>query len=224
MCIEKNARYDPLTIDLKSGATLLAGANMGGKTTALKTTGLLTTMVHYGIPVPAKKMTTCLFKGIFALYKDKEKDGLSGFGTEITRCRKAFLTDSLNIIDEFASSTNPAEGEALATALVAYSEETPSQVSLFVTHFSKPLSIVKNIYMTGYLAESEALENSDDLFKHIDHRLIKKENIEIPRGAFTVAKALGLSDTILNKARRFFSQENEEGVKNVRTNGWRSET
>jgi len=201
-CLQKGLRYDPLTLSIAEGATLIVGTNMGGKTTALKTLGLLVLLAQAGIPAPAERFEFSLFSRIYALHKTKEQSGLSGFGSEIVRAKSAFSPFSLSMVDEFASSTNPSEGEALATALVAYAEEAPSQISVFVTHFSKPLSIASNIYTTGILRFEDRQNGCDieELYRLIDHRLYRLAVNEVPRGAFTVAKALGFSDTILEKA------------------------
>lgn len=206
-CHQKSLHYDPLTISLEEGAALIVGANMGGKTTALKTLGLLVLLTQAGIPAPADHLELPLFSRLFALYKTKEQSGLSGFGSEIVRAKSAFSPFSLSMIDEFASSTNPSEGEALATALVSYSKEVSNQISVFVTHFSKPLAIASNVYTTGILRleEGQSVNNVEALFRLVDHGLYRLPVHEIPKGAFTVAKALGFSDTILKKATTYLS-------------------
>ncbi len=205
---QKGLPYDPLTISLKEGATLVVGANMGGKTTALRTLGLLVLLAHMGIPTPTDRFELPLFSRIYALYKTKEQDGLSGFGSEIVRAKSAFSPFSLSLIDEFASSTNPSEGEALAAALVEHAHGVPNQISLFVTHYSKPLSITAEVYTTGILRsiDGQNYENLEALYRLIDHRLHRLAVREIPRGAFTVAKALGFSDTILEKATDYLNK------------------
>ncbi len=203
-CAERKRPYDCLDLELAYGVTLITGANMGGKTEALKAIGQLVFLCAMGIPIPAKKLETPLFKGIRSVYRTKEEAGLSGFGMEISRTTSALhrRRDRLILIDEFGSTTQPSEGEALAVALAAFFQKHPDALVVFVTHFSRLIPIVPNSYYTGMLKEGfpEHLPPYE-VSLWIDHTLRPIRSSKIPQVAFVIAQALGLPDEIIETAK-----------------------
>jgi DNA mismatch repair protein MutS2 len=117
----------PLTLALEADARqlIISGPNTGGKTVALKTTGLLALMGQAGLPVPAEAATLPLFASIYADIGDAqsiERD-LSSFSAHIVnvnRIAREATADSLILLDELGSATDPEEGAALAVALAAH--------------------------------------------------------------------------------------------------------
>ncbi len=204
LCAEQKRPYDCLDLELAYGVTLITGANMGGKTEALKTIGQLVFLCAMGIPIPAKKMDTPLFRGIRSIYRTKEEAGLSGFGMEISRTTSTLnqRTDRLILIDEFGSTTQPSEGEALAIALVAFFQKHPDSLVVFVTHFSRLIPRVPNAYYTGLLKEGfpEHLP-PNEVSLWIDHTVRPIHSKKIPQVALIIAQALGLPDEIIETAK-----------------------
>jgi DNA mismatch repair protein MutS2 len=117
----------PLTLALEPDARelIISGPNTGGKTVALKTTGLLAIMAQAGLPVPAEAATLPLFEAIYADIGDAQsiETNLSSFSAHIVnvdRIARAATEDSLVLLDELGSATDPEEGAALAVAIAGH--------------------------------------------------------------------------------------------------------
>ncbi len=118
----------PVTFELSEGRTalLVSGPNAGGKTVALKTAGLLTAMAASGLPVPAAEGTVLpIVDGYHVLVGDDQDvlEHLSTFSAYLARLRKV-LTEatpqSLVLLDELGSGTDPEEGSALAASVIEH--------------------------------------------------------------------------------------------------------
>jgi DNA mismatch repair protein MutS2 len=117
----------PLTLALEENARelIISGPNTGGKTVALKTTGLLALMAQAGLPVPAEAATFPLLGAIYADIGDAQsiETNLSSFSAHIInvdRIAREANQDSLVLLDELGSATDPEEGAALAVAISAH--------------------------------------------------------------------------------------------------------
>ena len=117
----------PITLALEQDARelIISGPNTGGKTVSLKTTGLLALMAQAGLPVPAEAATLPLFHAIYADIGDAQsiESNLSSFSAHVVnvdRIAKAADADSLVLLDELGSATDPEEGAALAVAIAAH--------------------------------------------------------------------------------------------------------
>jgi DNA mismatch repair protein MutS2 len=117
----------PLTLALEADARqlIVSGPNTGGKTVALKTTGLLALMAQAGLPVPAEEATLPLFTGIFADIGDAQsiESNLSSFSAHVVNVNRIAAEaseSSLVLLDELGSATDPEEGAALAVAIAGY--------------------------------------------------------------------------------------------------------
>ncbi len=117
----------PLTIILpaETRQLIISGPNTGGKTVSLKTLGLLSIMAQSGVPVPAEEAKLPLFQSIFADIGDAqsiERD-LSSFSAHVVnlnRISREATADSLVLLDELGSATDPEEGAALAVAVASH--------------------------------------------------------------------------------------------------------
>jgi DNA mismatch repair protein MutS2 len=116
----------PLDLELGGGrkTVVVTGPNAGGKTVALKTVGLLAMMHHHGLHVPADE-GTCLpmLSAVFADIGDSQsiENDLSTFSSHIRNIKRildAADSRSLVLLDEIGSSTDPAEGGALAVGIL----------------------------------------------------------------------------------------------------------
>src|SRR5207248_4615115 len=120
---------DPATavpIDLDLGrlrALVISGPNTGGKTVALKTLGLAALLHQAGLRPPADRATLPVFDTVLADIGDQQSiqmslSTFSGHLGNIIRILAAATERSLVLLDELAASTDPAEGSALAQALL----------------------------------------------------------------------------------------------------------
>lgn len=117
----------PLTVILppETKQLIISGPNTGGKTVSLKTLGLLALMAQSGIPVPAEEARLPLFTSVYADIGDAqsiERD-LSSFSAHVVnlnRISRETTTDSLVLLDELGSATDPEEGAALAVAIATH--------------------------------------------------------------------------------------------------------
>jgi DNA mismatch repair protein MutS2 len=117
----------PLTIILppETKQLIISGPNTGGKTVSLKTLGLLALMAQSGIPVPAEEAKLPLFTSVYADIGDAqsiERD-LSSFSAHVVnldRISREATADSLVLLDELGSATDPEEGAALAVAIASH--------------------------------------------------------------------------------------------------------
>jgi DNA mismatch repair protein MutS2 len=117
----------PLTLALEAAARqlIISGPNTGGKTVALKTTGLLALMAQTGLPVPADAAMFPLFGAIYADIGDAQsiETNLSSFSAHIVnvdRIAREADERSLVLLDELGSATDPEEGAALAVAIARH--------------------------------------------------------------------------------------------------------
>jgi DNA mismatch repair protein MutS2 len=127
----KSARGEPvIPIDLDLGGQVrilvITGPNMGGKTVALKTLGLLTLMGMAGLGVPAAEGTALgFFPAIVADIGDEQsiEENLSTFASHLRNLRRAVEEASprtLVLLDELGAGTDPAEGAALGQAVLEH--------------------------------------------------------------------------------------------------------
>ena len=209
--------FTPISISLHAGVAVVTGANMGGKTVTLRTVGLLASLVAYGMFVPAGYCRTCLYLYISILTGEYRAfvTGLSRFGYEIAALCTVLpeaQRRSLLLIDELASSTNPAEGSALAQAVAEHLAQLPS-ICLLTTHYDR-LAYLKGVAHWQVVGIShvpsvdlaEALTDSPtaarrDLAELMDYTLTPTEPTrQLPREALRVASHLGLPESILARA------------------------
>ena len=115
----------PVSLELggDSRVMLITGPNAGGKTVALKTVGLLALMAQSGLHVPADQAELPLFDGVFVDIGDQQsiEQALSTFSSHISNLLAIIgeiTAQSLILVDELGTSTDPEEGSALAQAIL----------------------------------------------------------------------------------------------------------
>jgi DNA mismatch repair protein MutS2 len=117
----------PLTLELTASERqlIISGPNTGGKTVTLKTTALLAMMAQAGLPIPATAASFPVFTAFLADIGDAQsiEAELSTFSAHITnldRLSRLANNQSLVLLDELGSSTDPEEGSALAVAIACH--------------------------------------------------------------------------------------------------------
>jgi DNA mismatch repair protein MutS2 len=130
----------PLTLELTAATRqmIISGPNTGGKTVTLKTTALLAMMAQAGLPIPAAAASFPVFNAFLADIGDAQsiEAALSTFSAHITnldRLSRLAGPQSLVLLDELGSSTDPEEGSALAVAIASHFLEVGAW-SLISTH------------------------------------------------------------------------------------------
>ncbi len=114
-----------LHLDADCRTLLISGPNTGGKTVTLKTVGLIALMAQSALPVPCENAELPIFEQVLADIGDAQsiQESLSTFSAHIARLREMALDatpDSLVLLDEIGSATDPEEGGALGVALVEH--------------------------------------------------------------------------------------------------------
>ena len=209
-------------IDLSIGkdysALVITGPNTGGKTVALKTTGLLLLMAYSGIFIPAKENSSIyVFDNIFADIGDEQsiQENLSTFSSHISNIVEIThnVTDqSLVLLDELGSGTDPIEGANLAISILKYFFDLGT-ISISTTHYQE---------LKNYCLVTEGFENASFEFDLDNLKPTYKLLIGVPgkSNAFAISKKLGLSDSILQMAHSLIKEDSvniEELIKSIYT-------
>jgi DNA mismatch repair protein MutS2 len=196
----------PLSIEIGNDFSILviSGPNAGGKTVALKTVGLLTLMAQAGIPVPAAP-ESCIpvFDDIFADIGDEQsiEQMLSTFGwhmSNIVRILRNSTGNSLVLLDELGTSTDPVEGVALARSILLYFLSQGSVV-VATTHYSG---------LKVFAHQTAGLKNASLDFDPLTLKPTYHLTIGVPGGsnALSIASQLGMEPEIIATAKEFMPE------------------
>jgi DNA mismatch repair protein MutS2 len=191
----------PITVQLdrEQTALVISGPNAGGKTVALKTTGILVAMAMSGLPVPAADGTIIPIVDAFhVLIGDDQSllEHLSTFSAYLMRLKRVVdraSERSLVLLDELGSGTDPEEGAALAAAVIEHLLEVGALL-IVTTH----LSALKSFAVNDSRIVNASME-FDSATGQPTYRMIA--GIPGRSRAIDVAKMIGLPAPIIDRAR-----------------------
>ncbi|MCX7624926.1 MAG: hypothetical protein N2Z21_01730, partial [Candidatus Sumerlaeaceae bacterium] len=191
----------PLSLRLESQNKVLVitGPNAGGKTTALKTIGLTVLMVQCAIPVPADPRSVVpIFSDVLADIGDEQSvlEGMSTFSAHMQRIARILAQAgraSLVLLDELGTATDPAEGGALAVAILERLAEVAG-----LTVVSTHLASLKN-----WAAEHPGGRNASFRLSSTDRKPTFQLVLDLPgiSEALVIAEQVGLPPAIIDRAR-----------------------
>jgi DNA mismatch repair protein MutS2 len=190
----------PLTIALPPDARqlIISGPNTGGKTVSLKTAGLLAVMAQAGVPVPAESAKLPLFRAIYADIGDAQsiERNLSSFSAHVVnldRISRLADADSLVLLDELGSATDPEEGAALAVAVAGHFLKTGAWCCI-TTHLTS-----LKVYAANHAGVGNAAVGFDQATLSPTYRL--RLGVPGASAGLNIAERLGMSPEIMREAR-----------------------
>ena len=129
------------TLDEEHSAMIISGANAGGKTVVLKTSGLLALMALSGMSVPAREAQFPFYTSILADIGDHQSiaANLSTFTSHVANIARMIQlceAPALVLLDEVGTGTDPEEGSALGVAVVDYFRRVCNAQVIATTHYS----------------------------------------------------------------------------------------
>lgn len=202
----------PIDLRLPEGChtLIISGPNTGGKTLALKSAGLLVLMVRAGLPIPCAPGSRLFpFVPVMADIGDEQsiEQSLSTFSGHLLRLRDILEgadSETLVLMDELGTGTDPGEGSALALAAVDSLRAVGARI-LATTH----LHVIK-----GYAQLESQVENAAVEFDTESLRPTYRLHYGIPGAshAFTIARRIGLPDAVLVAAEAYLGEGEREGV------------
>mgnify|MGYP001080964995 CR=1 FL=1 len=196
--IELGSEYDTLVI---------TGPNTGGKTVTLKTAGLLCAMAQCGFLIPAdERSEICVFDEFLVDIGDEQSieqslSTFSGHMKKITGILELAMPHTLVLLDELGAGTDPAEGAALAVAII---EELRRRGVLLMatTHYAE---------LKVFALETKGVVNASCEFDLETLRPTYKLSVGVPgkSNAFLISEKLGIPERVIEAAQQHLSAEDK---------------
>ena len=196
----KGAKVVPVTVELEGNRRqlIITGPNTGGKTVTLKTAGLLALMAQSGLPVPADRAEMPVFDAVLADIGDYQsiEQNLSTFSAHVTNIdfiSRTATAQSLVLLDELGSATDPEEGAALAVAIASHFGHVVCMTIISTHHTS----------LKVYAANTPGVLNAAVGFDERTLQPTYELKVGVPGASagINIAQRLGLNPSIITSAR-----------------------
>ncbi|MBR1617720.1 Smr/MutS family protein, partial [bacterium] len=215
--IELQAMRHPLLVEFKKdvvandfeigreySSLLITGSNTGGKTVVLKSAGLMVLMTKAGMHIPCLGGKIHLFSKIFCDISTEQslEQGFSTFSAHIRNIAQILDEideDSLILLDELGSGTDPEEGSALSYAILDFIKQK-NATSVITTHLGE-LKLLK--YKDNYFQNATVTFNIETLKP--EYKLII--GISGTSNAIDISSELGLNSKIIEKAKTYLNSK-----------------
>jgi len=190
----------PVTVELEGDRRqlIITGPNTGGKTVTLKTVGLLALMAQSGLPVPADRAELPVFDSVLADIGDYQsiEQNLSTFSAHVTNIdfiSRTATAQSLVLLDELGSATDPEEGAALAVAIAGHFGGIGC-ITIVSTHHTS---------LKVYAANTPGVVNASVGFDEATLQPTYELKVGVPGASagINIARRLGLNPAIIDSAR-----------------------
>ncbi|MBS1416213.1 MAG: hypothetical protein HPY94_03620 [Clostridia bacterium] len=211
----RDSDFTPVSIEANRGVTLITGANMGGKSVALKTIALNVLLAQLGYFVYAREARVPLFDFVEIVNENMQSvdRGLSTFGGEIVklnsvmeRLKKGMF--GLCLMDEFAGGTNFEEGSRIFRAVERALNEM-NGIFILTTHFDGVSADAKALYQVKGLSGADLksldreIESGADgtelIAQYMDYGLVRVDDKTkgVPKDAVAVCRLLRIDQDVL---------------------------
>jgi len=206
----------PLDIRLDSNERILliSGPNAGGKSVCLKTVGLLQYMLQCGIPIPIHvDSRACLFRSIFMDIGDDQslENDLSTYSSHLYNMKyfvRNCSAESLILIDEFGTGTEPMLGGAIAESILNKINQLGS-FGVITTHYTN---------LKHFASSAPGIANGAMLYD--SHKMEPLFQLQIGKPgssfAFEIARKIGLPEDILQDATKKIGVDHIDFDKHLR--------
>jgi DNA mismatch repair protein MutS2 len=201
----------PMTLTLggEERVLVISGPNTGGKTVALKTTGMAALAAQSGIPVAAQRAVLPLFDRVLVDIGDEQSIAadLSTFSAHMLNLKTMLeeaTPNSLVLVDEMGTGTAPEEGAALAVALLD-EFRAKNCIVLATTHHDR---------LKTYASTTPGVVNAAVEFDDVNLRPTYRLMVGVPGGSsgIAIAQRLGIATGIIERARSLLTPESREAA------------
>jgi DNA mismatch repair protein MutS2 len=208
---KENRAIVPMTLALggEERVLVISGPNTGGKTVALKTTGVAAVAAQSGIPVAAQRAILPLFDRVLVDIGDEQSIAadLSTFSAHMLNLKTMLeeaTPNSLVLVDEMGTGTSPEEGAALAVALLD-EFRAKNCIVLATTHHDR---------LKTYASTTAGVVNAAVEFDDINLRPTYRLTVGVPGGSsgIAIAQRLGIATGIIERARSLLTPESREAA------------
>lgn len=199
----------PISIEMtgEHRQLVISGPNTGGKTVSLKTVGLLALMAQAGIPPTADRYELPVFDAVLADVGDFQsiEQNLSTFSAHVTNIdfiSRTATRDSLVLLDELGSATDPEEGSALAVSIADHFRRIGA-IGIISTHHTS---------LKVYGANNPGVLNAAVGFDERTLQPTYELRVGVPGASagINIAQRLGLNPRIIDAARALLSTQTQD--------------